>query len=303
MPAVSVIIISLIGGKALRDCLASLGDVPGECLVFVKQPGNDCEALKRQFPKAKFLDRDHMSVPQVRARGVELATGKVVALLEDTSLPGPDWHATLAKALEGDQVVGAGGPVGLAPSLGARYLALGCSEYGRFFPDRCHALSLSAPDQDGRIPAARIPGNNLAYQRSALLQAISEDPAGLVESEVNQRLKQRGGRLVLHPGMAVTYAARDTHGARLKTRFQHGRLYAARRVAGLDWSIRAMGLLKSLLLPVVLTARACQAMTTSVRWQSWPTVSGWVALLETAWACGEAMGCIRGAGKSLEDWV
>jgi hypothetical protein len=87
--------------------------------------------------------------------------------------------------------------------------------------------------------------------------------------------------------MAVTFAHPFPVGARLKTRFDHGRIY------GSSQTRRASTAAKALLLPAVLTARTLR--------QSGPisvSTLGWLALQHTAWAAGEFTGALVGRGPS-----
>jgi hypothetical protein len=106
----------------------------------------------------------------------------------------------------------------------------------------------------------------------------------------------------MHPAMTVTYTVMDRYGARLKTRFNHGRLFAGNRVAGQNRKARISWLLKSMLLPPVLTLRGWSNMTNAVELIAWPKVMAWIFLMETAWSVGEAVGYLKGVGHSLDTW-
>ena len=106
----------------------------------------------------------------------------------------------------------------------------------------------------------------------------------------------------MHPSMLVTYCRIDRHGARLSTRLQHGRLYAARRSAGRSWLVRLALLAKSVTLPVILPARALSTVFRALPLSSIPRVALWIGLLEGAWALGEAVGYLAGEGNALESW-
>jgi hypothetical protein len=125
---------------------------------------------------------------------------------------------------------------------------------------------------------------------------------GLLEVEANEFLQSRGFALAFQPRMAVLYAAADYHSARLGTRMRHGRLYAGQRTAGQKYSTRLMWFAKSMLLPAVLSARALAGMTHAVRPAAWPTTAFWICLMESAWAIGESVGYLAGAGRSMEAW-
>ncbi len=262
----------------------------------------DISTWQSRFPAAKFSDGRGLPVPLRRQRGIEETHGQLVALLEDTSLPEPGWLEAMCEAFSSNDIAAAAGPVRIDPDLGARYQALACTEYGRFHPARFPRLALGAPDAAGTRAVSRLPGNNLAYRRSRILEILDASDHGLVEGEANELLKQRGHRLAMQPRMAVTYSATDHRGARLGTRMKHGRLFAGHRGAGRAPAARLLLFAGSLLLPAVLSARALAAMTRAVRPAAWPGTALWICLMETAWAIGESAGYLWGAGRSLEAW-
>lgn len=293
---------ALVGGEALAACLRGLPEAHDRCVVVLAEHMGGAGYWETRFPAVRFIDASGLPVPLRRQRGVEAACGDIVALLEDTSVPDPDWCRAVCQAFADPQVAAAGGPVRVSPALPGRFQALACGEYGRFHPRRFPRLGISAVAADGRQPVARLPGNNLAYRRGRLMPLLNQSDRGLIETEVNQALQTRGFTLLLQPGMSVMYAAADRANARLRARWQHGRLFAGSRVAGQDWGTRLAWFVKSLLLPFLLSGRAWGSMTQAVRPTAWIGVALWILLLETAWAIGEAVGYLTGSGHSLEAW-
>ena len=57
---------------------------------------------------------------------------------------------------------------------------------------------------------------------------------------------------------------------------------------------------KAVLLPIVLTARTMVEMTGSGRLMTRLPVLFWLALMQSAWALGEAIGALTGVGEKLE---
>jgi hypothetical protein len=298
----SVVVIALVGGSALEACLRRLAPWSAQCLVILGAGMGDAQAWRARHPRARFAEGGGMTVPARRWHGLQAAAGHIVALLEDTSLPEPGWLEGMCDAFADERVAAASGPVRIDPSLAARYRALACAEYGQFHPDRYPRLALGPPDARGTQPVSRLPGNNLAYRRERILEIVGGEGNGLVESEVNDALKARGYALAFQPRMAVLYSAADARGARLSTRMRHGRLYAGLRAAGKGGAARCAGLAKSLLLPAVLAARAMAGMTRAIGPAAWPATAFWIVLLESAWALGEGVGYVAGAGRSVEAW-
>lgn len=296
--SLSVVVIPLIGGMALDRCLTRLAADRAERIVVL--PLGEKGPLQTNLHHGvRFISADRTSVPWRRQVGVEASGGDIVAIIEDTSVPSPGWCEAVRAAFTDPAVGGAGGPVFVSPAIGPRFQALGCSEYGRFHPRRLAGLAAAGPG--GLTTVQHLPGNNLAYRRALLLEALSGSQRGLFEIEIDDRLRTQGAKLVLQPGMAVEYAACDAHGARLSTRFRHGRLYAGRLVAGRGWPQRAAAFTKSLLLPPILAGRALRSAASVLPPAGAIKAAPWICAMEAAWAAGEAVGSLTGEGHS-ENW-
>ena len=267
------------------------------CIVVDGQTRAGAPEWQKIWPEVRYIAAPGQPVPRRREIGIRQTSSEYVALLEDTTLPGLDWAEAILTALREPATAAVGGPIILGDGLCGRGLALACSEYGRFHPAR-----FNGPPAQSIFPTSRLPGNNLAYRRGALVDAFDAAGHGLIEGEVNQQLRSAGQNIVMHLGMSATYATADHDGGRLAARFQHGRLYAGMQVRRADWATRIGWLGKSLLLPLVLSARSLAAMTRAVPATAWPKTCVWICLMESAWAVGEAVGYLLGAGDSLENW-
>jgi hypothetical protein len=276
----TVIVVALIGGEALDECVRAVGSQTANCLA-VRRDGTIVDARGQTVGAADRLD-----IPAKRRSAVELATTPLVALLEDTVVPASGWAEAVAAALGGKDVVACGGPVTIAENLPAQTRALTMSEYGRY---------------NGRQPAGPIgalPGCNFAFRRDALLEAMGGSD-GMVDLQVFRRLQENGGTIAWAPAMTVTFVRPFPDGARLKTRFDHGRITANLLAKGR--LSRALTAAKAFLLPAVLTARAVRnaglAQLRSTR------TLGWLILQHTAWAAGEFVGAVLGPSRSgLREW-
>ncbi len=219
------------------------------------------------------------TVPLRRRRALETAQEEIVFLVEDSSRLGAGWETALAAAFADPEVVLAWGPVAVDPALPARFRALGRLEYGRFGGE-------ALPDSP--------PGNAFALRRTDALAVLAEGE-GLVEHELARRLA--GRRFAKRPGLAATYAGRDAQGARLATRFGHGRIYGAGRGGGVG------GILRAALAMPVLSLRAVRAAMRAAPAATWLAELPWILAMATAWSAGELTGQLFGAGKSAESWT
>ena len=237
-------------------------------------------------------------VPLRRKRGVALATGDVVVLIEDTTIPDDTLLEGLTIAFEEEACLAASGPITIGQNLSERYQALACTEYGRY-----HSTMLFGKDQQQRIFVDRLPGNFICYRRNTLNLLLEEHEEGLIEGIVNhQLLLSRGVNLVMEPKLAATYCGKDTWGARISTRFHHGWIYAGGVVEGKGIGVRIIQSLKSLLLPVVLSSRAIRSMS-GMREINRPVyVALWICVLELFWSMGEFVGSLFGKPETMEHW-
>lgn len=294
-PDLSVIVIPLIGRDVLTHCLDRLPLGSVECIVVLRKAMGATTSWERRYPLVTFLSAADELVPVRRQCGIGAATGDIVALIEDTSWPDEGWCAAARSAFLEAQTAAAGGAVRIAATLPSRYQALGWCEYGAFAPK-------PATQTDRLVRAYRVPGNNMAFRRVELIEVMRGEHNGLLEGHVCDRLLDNGRRVVYQPRMSVTYAACDRHNAALATRLHHGRIYAAAQVRGRPWPWRLAHVAKAPFLPLVLTLRRMVSMAGSSRLPARLWVLFWIALMESAWALGEAIGGLAGEGKSMNEW-
>ena len=300
-PRLSIIVIPLIGDDVLAGCLDRLPLSILECIVVLRETTGAFKSWEQRYPSVNFLGAER-PVPFRRQCGLRLATGDVVGLIEDTSWPDDGWCAAALSAFADPQTAAAGGPVAIAATLPYRYRALGASEYGAFSVGRYANPARSGAILDRPVAASRVPGNNMAFRRADLIEAIGEERGGMFEGSVCAALLSKGRQILYHPRMSVTYAVCDRHNASLATRLHHGRIYAAAQVQDRAWPSRLAHLTKVPLLPIVLTARAMGRLTGSAGLKAKLSILFWLCLMESAWAIGEAVGMLSGVGKSISQW-
>jgi hypothetical protein len=301
-PPLSIIVIPLIGEAALANCLDRLPLDTVECIVVLREEMGTLTSWKRRYPSVTFLGAAKAPVPVRRQFGIRVATGDVVGLIEDTTWPDEAWCTAILSAFSDPQTAAAGGPVRIAATLPSRYRALGASEYGAFAPDGPLRVTTSRPISSQPVPASRVPGNNMAFRRLDLIETMDVHDGGMFEGLSSARLLAKGRQVVFHPRMLATYSVCDRYNASLATRLHHGRIYASGHVRGQAWLSRLTHFAKTPLLPIVLTARAAGSLHDSGGLSKRMATLFWVVLMEGAWALGEAVGAISGAGKSVSEW-
>lgn len=271
--AVIVAVIELLGPeetrRLARDLAAKAGAAAPEVRVVLRSDTAD-------------------SVPQRRRRAVDAVDdgsgAQAVLLIEDTTRLAPGWADALRTAFADVRVAAVGGTVQISPALPPRYRALGRLEYGRF---------------DGTRPDAHLPGNAFAVRLPDLRQVLAPGE-GIVEHELEQRVRvrDRDRTVCAAPGLTAIYDGPDRHGARLSTRFGHGRLYGAGRGGN-----RVSGVARALLAMPVLSLRAGRAACAAGPARQWLPELPWIVAMSTAWALGELTGQIAGRGNSEGSWT
>jgi hypothetical protein len=290
----SIIVVPLLGGDALERCLTSLERLGATCVVVLTPE----QAAVRKPRNACHVELQHRgTVPQRRAFGIAHTTSDWVVLLEDTCEVSSQWLHTCRALAERSDIDVVGGPVVLATDLPPRAMALGAMEYGEFSPEGVARLALGRRP-DGMAILPRLAGLNLLYRRGAI--ARPEWPRGLVEMDVNREIVARGGQLLLHDALVVTYARVDRVSADVQSRFSHGRIYGGGARQHISGPRRLLALLKCLLLPAVLTARAARGLPSG--YPRGASALAWIAAFAAAWSAGELVGFMLGRGASLEAW-
>lgn len=292
--AVTAVVVPLLGGRALAACVEAVRE-QGVRVIVVGDGGIEPDA------DTAVIGAGGQTVPQRRQTGAQAAGTEIVALIEDTTLPGPGWVAAIRDGFADPAIAGLGGPVTISDDLPPRYRALGYCEYGRF-QSACFAdLGSGARTAGGLAAVSALPGNNFAFRRADLLAALACLDDGLIDGEVFAGLARQGRTLAYHPGMGARYVQPHADGARLATRFQHGRLFGGRRLAGRSALARCGFALAAAALPAVLTGRTLRHVPRDRR-RSLPLL-GWILMQHGAWAAGEAVGYLAGVGRhSLRRW-
>jgi len=291
--ALTFVVIPLVGRSALEGCVCALRQTPAAIIVVGELEPALTGRIRSMGAEVICCAAP---VPRRRAVGAAAARSEWIALIEDTCRIGDAWYATF-EALRGQLASDAwSGPIDIAGDLPARCAALAGLEYGDYSRTRWPRLATGAGDT--WRPVSRLAGLCLMYRTRALPLPISDD--GLIEIEVNERILASGKPLALHPGLAVTYAVADPASATLRSRFQHGRIYAGGRLDGAGWPTRFAGIVKCLALPAVLTARSLAGLPRMHRRRMLTTC--WLFGFALAWSAGEATGWLFGRGESLGAW-
>jgi hypothetical protein len=295
-PELSVVVAAAHSRAGLEACLTSLkGQVSGgEIEVIVAC--NCCTAtgpsIAKAFPFVRLIDAPAgTTVPELRRLGIQTATGRIVALLEDNSTVAPTWSRAIIKAhAESHAIVG--GPVERVATHRAVDWAVYFYEYGKYMP----------PCVEGEN--ATLSGNNVSYKRALLQEVQHEFRDGLFEAFLHEWLRGQGRILYMAPDAVVYHTQTYQVGKVFVQAFHHGRHYAGRRVAAASGLTRLGFAAGSTLLPLILPLRIAQLVLNRGRHLSELTIAmPYLVLFMTSWACGEFMGYLSGEGESARQWA
>lgn len=281
----------------LEPCLKALSDQRGgpamEIIVPYYPPVNGIDALGRMFPKLRFVPipdlkthagpsggREHHD--ELRARGMALAQGDLIALIEDHGIAGPGWSASLVRSHQ-QPYAAVGGAIenGVDRAL----------NWAVYF---CDFLRYQNPLPQGEVYSAS--DANISYKRQALEKIRPVWQEIFHETAVNTTLLQQGEKIALDPGMIVYQQRRNLRlGTALKERFIWGRSYAGTRVSLISTGKRLILAALSPLVPAVILLRMFQTVLQKGRSVGvFLKVLPFTALLSAGWAIGEMTGYLTG---------
>ncbi|MEQ1896952.1 MAG: hypothetical protein ABL971_06125 [Vicinamibacterales bacterium] len=302
-PALSVvnIVIDTTGPRAsvshLASCLQALSEQvnapPFEVVVPYHPDVDGMEALQQQFDWVRFVPvtdvrislrerggREHHDV--LKTRGIALARGELIGLLEDHGRPDTHWCANVTAAHQRD-CAAVGGAIENGIDRILNWAVYFC-DFGRY----------QNPLPTGESPIAS--DANVTYKRGVLDDIVTIWEKSYREIVVNTALVSRSEKIVLQPDVIVHEQREGLRfGSALRERFIWGRSYAATRTAWMSGSQRIVYSALSPLLPLVLVLRMMDTARQRRRnFGKFLLALPVIAALVTVWSAGEAVGYVAG---------
>lgn len=301
MSRLSVVVTVVDAGAALERCLAALAeqrDAPDlEVIIPFDDTLDGVGALAHRYPAMRFLSLgavetqrpcssaagQHELFDRRRSAGLGVATGELIAIVEDRGVPNADWAATFMRlhAELPHAVIGGGVAPGRHTVL---HRAVFACDFARYQP----------PFEAG--PREYVTDVNICYKRRAIDQTRALWQHRYHETTVHWALLRAGETLFLHPDPLVIAIRDDLSLRRLwRERIDWGRLFAYTRARESSSRERLFRALLAPLLPAVLLWRIL-AHTARKQLPLLPALAAAPAtlLLLVAWSAGEMAGYVTG---------
>jgi GT2 family glycosyltransferase len=283
-PKIAVVVASHDAAASVEDCLTALRPGEGTEIVVVDNSTDGTrEILRRRFPEIPVVERPPSElIPELWGTGIRRTTAEIVAITTAHCVPGPDWIARMLKA-HAAPVPAVGGAV-------ESHADSGLVDWAVYF---CRYSAYMLPFPEGF--ALEIAGDNASYKRAALDRCEAAWRDGFFEPAVHAELKQAGEPLLLVPSIVVTHRRSFGFRAFLKARFRHGVRFGIWRAARLSGSGRALRVLVSPAVPLLMLLRIARLVFGKRRHRlrlllALPVLFPFLL----AWVAGEAAGYLRG---------
>ncbi|HUG54896.1 MAG TPA: hypothetical protein VMR21_14900 [Vicinamibacteria bacterium] len=227
------------------------------------------------------------SIAAANAAGVRHARAPVVVLCEDHAWPEEGWADALLAAHRGPWA--AVGPVVTNANPGSTVSAADfLIGYGPW------------ADSVARQEMEHLPGHNSSYKREVLM-GYGPRLEELLEAEtvLHWDLRRRGQRLLLEPAARVSHLTFSRWRTFLRVQLLAGRVFGARRAAGLGLARRAALVLAAPLVPAVRLARLLRGRPPGLVLRALPALVPGLILD----AVGQFLGGLAGPGRAREALV
>ena len=292
-PRLSIVIASLDPGQVIFECLTALEhqrSAEVEVLVVDASADDTANRVREQFPWARVIDeKSARSLPRLRGIGIAESLAPVVGILDAWCIVNSEWIHEASRIHESRPEPAAGGSVELTPSERGSM-----SAWASYLFDYWEFVR-PIPEGSTRVLA----GNNIVYKRSALPTAAQLRTAGFWKAFANAQLKSEGHGLWSSDRLSIEIRRRIPITGFLRSRYHHGRSYAAMRVASSAWDTRIKRAAISPALPLLFMARQIRGLANKPEARKWFVVSSPLLLaFHISWALGELHGYLAGPGSS-----
>lgn len=296
-PRVSVVVAARTPPDTTEQTLASLAGQrrASEIEVIVADGSEDgrMAAFVQRFPRTRCIAVPGGNLPALKGAAIRQARGELVAVLDPSDVAEPDWVDEMLAAFADPDVCAVGGAVLLSGAENAGNVAAYLFEYGAFNPP------IAAGDTPGDLP-----GNNVAYRRSTLTDTCADILAseGFNKPFFHERIRARGGRLVIRPTMRVRHLTHYPFVAFSVRRFHYGRCFGAVRLRRAAPAMKVLYRIFAPAVPPILIVRHLRrAASHPGNRRLLPGAALALCGVCACWGVGEWLGCWFGPGHSCQE--
>jgi len=256
-------------------------------IVVVDRVGDEvADFLLREHPGVRLIALDRSTgVPELRARGVRAAAGKIIAVLGDYCEPSSSWCREILAAHTAHSELVIGGVIEpSAPRSMADRAAFLC-EYG------------ACLDSESGAAVMTLPGPNVSYKRAVVEAAGDLLENGLWETLLHRRLERRGYGLRSSSRVRVRHHKHYTTVRFCRERYHFGRAFAAARSRELSGAGRLLHTATAPGLPLLLAGRVGWELAGRLGIGRVVPLTPYILLFMTAAGLGEVMGYVLRPGR------
>lgn len=295
LPSVSVVLTAINGPDLLERALRSLQKQEGvqalEVLVLMRAPAK-IPAIESENVSLVPCSPGE-SIPEMRARGLRLAGGDVIAISKDECVFPVDWIRSIAAAHADFPSAAIGGAVENAANRHLVDRAIYLLEYSSFIPPASNSAV-----QD-------LAASNVSYKRASLA-TLPPDlmREGYWETIVHREIVRNGGEVRSIATLRVAQGKENSFAETWRRRYRYGRAFSARRCrdASLLWRVLYAG--GAALLPAVFVWRTAKRTLRHEGYLGEFMVTlPLIVVFSLAASVGELTGAIMGPGPAGENFA
>ncbi|HEX8522603.1 MAG TPA: glycosyltransferase [Tepidisphaeraceae bacterium] len=218
-PLVSVVVCTYNGSRTIRECLEGLRrlEYPHFEVIVVDDGSRDgVGEIVRQYD-VRLIQTENRGLSNARNTGMMAARGEIVAYIDDDASPDPHWLNYLALKFKTSSHMAVGGPNIAPPGDG---MIADCVAHAPGGP--IHVLLTDEL-------AEHIPGCNMAFRRSALIEIGGFDPSLRIagdDVDICWRIQAMGWTIGFAPAAMVWHRRRNSARAYWRQQFHYGRAEA-----------------------------------------------------------------------------
>ncbi len=293
VPKVSIVIASHNAAHVIELCLSTLNnqnqikDV--EIIIADSSTDGTDSIISEQFPDVKlFHYSEPLTIPCLRGYAIAEASGEIIAIIDPFSVVDSQWCSELIKVHDERPELVIGGAVELYEPEQSSLVIWGnyINEYGGFI----------LPLEAGVVNI--LPGSNISYKRQALTNTELYKKQGFWKAFVNKDLESENNPLWLAPSVKVYLNKPLSFNEFFLSRYDHGRCYAAMRIAGGSVTVRLFRAMTTPLLPMLFLWRIGKNYWPKRRYRrQFILTLPLMFMLNISWAWGELLGYLRGSGQ------